>query len=136
LVPISRAVHRRQTCARDAPVEPPRVLRLPTYFRGEDTVLAAAAKRRAEKGLGPAAIAIDIGGVEKVDADFDRRIDHRPGLFKVEPSSEIVASKAQRRNHEAGAAECALDHGLLQKLTRFISIDVRLLRASTLVRIP
>jgi hypothetical protein len=58
---------------------------------------------------------------EEVDAGFDRRIDDGRGLFKVEPSSEIVAPKAQR-GKEAGAAERAFVHGLLRNE---VALEVR-----------
>jgi hypothetical protein len=105
LEPLQAPLHSRQDITTRAARKVSLIVHRQAEFRGEDQVLAAVAQRYAEQGLGPAAIAIDIGGVEEVDAGLDRRIDHGPGLSKVEPSSEIVAPKAKRRNHEAGAAE-------------------------------
>ena len=67
---------------------------------GDHRLVAPAAERPTEELLG-LALAVDVGGVEVVDAGVERGVDHvlRRGL--VDPHPEVVAAEAGDRHLEA-----------------------------------
>ena len=55
-------------------------------------------------------VAVDVGGVEQIDAGVERGIDDRLGPLSVHPSAEVVAADADHGDHQAGRAEPAKTH--------------------------
>jgi formamidopyrimidine-DNA glycosylase len=51
-------------------------------------------------------VAVDIGGVEEVDAHIERGVDDRFGLVGVEAHAEVVAAKADGADFEGSNVAC------------------------------
>ena len=88
---------------------------------GDDRLVAAAAQRLADVLLGapgrPLAArgrGIDVRGVEQVHAGVERVRDHLARVCEVPAPAEVVAAQPDDRDLEAGAAELAVLHRLLQ----------------------
>ena len=62
-------------------------------------IVPARAKRLAEELLGLRA-AVEVGGVEEVDACVERSVDHRGGLVLIDAHAEVVRSQAAQRHVE------------------------------------
>ena len=78
---------------------------------GEDVAVArTVAERLAEKGFG-GAIAIDVGGVDEVDAFVERGVEAAPGAVGLDPDA-VGQPRAKRDvgNDKVAAAELALVH--------------------------
>ena len=65
----------------------------------------------ADEFLRLAAAAIDVGGVEVIDADGDRAVDDLARRIEVDAAAEIVAAEADQRDAQIGRAERAEFHG-------------------------
>jgi hypothetical protein len=81
---------------------------------GEHDLLAAVAEQLAERGLRPAAVAVDVGGVEQRDAAVECLVDHRARRREVDAAAEIVAAEPDHRHAQARLAEIADFHVVLR----------------------
>ena len=72
---------------------------------GKHDVLPTVAEDLAEEILRAAALAVDIGRVEMVDAEVESLVGDLARRFEIEGSAEIVAAEADQRDAQAGSAE-------------------------------
>ena len=77
-------------------------------FGGEHDVLAPRAQGFAKVCLRPAAIAVDVGGVEQRDAGVERAMHHRARGGEVDAPAEVVAAEPDDARRRVRAAELAL----------------------------
>ena len=77
--------------------------------RDED-ILAAIAEIAAERRLGPAAVAVDVGRVEEGDAGVERFLDDRLRVLHGHAQPEVVAAEAEHGDLDAGISYVALLH--------------------------
>ena len=54
--------------------------------------------------------AIDIGGVEKIDALIERRMHDLRTRFRIAAHAEVVAADTRHRDLESGGAEISVFH--------------------------
>src|SRR5690606_15089763 len=80
-------------------------------LRRDDGLVAAFAEGAAEELLGTAG-AVDIGRVEKVDADVERLVHDGLGLFVGDPPAEVVAADPDGGDLQARVAQVAVVHGV------------------------
>jgi hypothetical protein len=77
---------------------------------GQHDVLAHVAQHQAHRRLGPAALAVDVGGVEQGDAEVECLVDHRLGGVLLDAAAEVVASQPDGGHAQTGFAEVADFH--------------------------
>jgi hypothetical protein len=57
------------------------------------TPVAATLQELAQQSLAAATVAVDVGGVEQVDAGVERSVNHPAGGGQVESATEVVAAE-------------------------------------------
>ena len=89
---------------------------------GGDERLVALALERLAQDLLRAAVGVDVGGVEQVDAGLEADVHQprglgdvgcAPGLEKLVAAAERAGAKAENGNLEAGASQKTVFHGRL-----------------------
>src|SRR6185369_17515234 len=101
-------------------VDPRSAVRFPhvAELGGQDHLVALALQGAAQQLLALAP-AVEIGGVEEVDAEVQRAVDHRDGLRVVSLAVDVRhghAAEADGGDRQCALPECALLHEIL--LTR------------------
>jgi hypothetical protein len=65
---------------------------------GEHDILAAGPEHLGQDRLGAAAPTIDVGAIEKGDAQIERLVDDRARRREIEGAAKIVAAEPDRGN--------------------------------------
>ena len=84
------------------------VAHLAAELGGQHHAVAAALQQLAQQPLAAAAVAVDVGGVEEVDAGVERGVDDPAGGGQVETAAEVVA--AEPDTGDAQGAEVGVLH--------------------------
>ncbi len=110
--PLEAGFDRADDVAARGALQPPPLVHGTVHRTGEfgreHDVVPSSGQCAAEIFLGPAALAVGIGGVEKRDAEIERLVHDGTGCRHVHPPAEIVAPEPDRRDDQAGPAQIAL----------------------------
>src|ERR1700722_13536771 len=84
---------------------------VPAPLGSENHLVPPALQHLAQDGLGPPAVAVDVGRVEQCDPGVDGRVDDLPRLLEPDPHPEVVAPETDDRHGETRFPQLAVAHG-------------------------
>ena len=125
LQPLERTFHRLADVQRGELLLVRPVAHAPVHLCGHHHFLAPAAalgKPASHNLLGGAFAdlpAVDIGGIEEINAEFERLIHNGEGVFLFRLGPEVHRPQAQPGNLQASPAKLCVFHIYLQKITLF-----------------